>query len=345
MYRAGGRDARVGDVGHRLVRARRRRALRRHRGVAAGSARRATHAARRRSSCPTAATASSRSIGSRASGRSPPAASSSTASLRYHAFADRAARRAARHASRSRRRRDVRARRAPSCAAFDRVAPRRSSRASFLGTLREYQREGLGWLHFLRTFGLGGCLADDMGLGKTVQVLALLDARRGDAGQAGASVDRRRPAVARVQLDARGASASRRTSACSTTPAPGGSIETHRRRRRRPRDHDLRHAAARHARELADDPRSTTRFSTRRRRSRHAGSASAKAARLLARRPSARDDRHADREPHRGALEPIRVLESRNARRRRRRFARSRDSPARATRPADATCSPARCGR
>ena len=49
--------------------------------------------------------------------------------------------------------------------------------AGFHGTLRGYQREGLGWLHFLRDFGLGGCLADDMGLGKTVQVLALLAGR------------------------------------------------------------------------------------------------------------------------------------------------------------------------
>ncbi len=48
----------------------------------------------------------------------------------------------------------------------------------FGGTLRAYQREGLGWLDFLHRFGLGGCLADDMGLGKTVQVLALLDAVR-----------------------------------------------------------------------------------------------------------------------------------------------------------------------
>jgi superfamily II DNA or RNA helicase len=48
----------------------------------------------------------------------------------------------------------------------------------FIGTLREYQRDGLGWLHFLRRFQLGGCLADDMGLGKTVQVLALLESRR-----------------------------------------------------------------------------------------------------------------------------------------------------------------------
>ncbi|MGE3808273.1 MAG: DEAD/DEAH box helicase, partial [Gemmataceae bacterium] len=50
--------------------------------------------------------------------------------------------------------------------------------AEFTGTLRGYQREGLGWMRFLHDFGFGGCLADDMGLGKTVQVLALLEARR-----------------------------------------------------------------------------------------------------------------------------------------------------------------------
>ncbi|HEY1068610.1 MAG TPA: DEAD/DEAH box helicase, partial [Pirellulales bacterium] len=44
----------------------------------------------------------------------------------------------------------------------------------FKGTLRSYQRDGLGWLHFLDEFGFGGCLADDMGLGKTIQVLARL---------------------------------------------------------------------------------------------------------------------------------------------------------------------------
>jgi superfamily II DNA or RNA helicase len=48
----------------------------------------------------------------------------------------------------------------------------------FRGLLRPYQREGLGWLHFLQQFGFGGCLADDMGLGKTVQVLALMEERR-----------------------------------------------------------------------------------------------------------------------------------------------------------------------
>ena len=44
----------------------------------------------------------------------------------------------------------------------------------FHGSLRTYQREGLGWLRFLEEFQFGGCLADDMGLGKTVQVLATL---------------------------------------------------------------------------------------------------------------------------------------------------------------------------
>jgi len=60
---------------------------------------------------------------------------------------------------------------------FNGIAPRREPRG-FHGELRHYQREGLGWLHFLRDFGFGGCLADDMGLGKTVQVLALLQSRR-----------------------------------------------------------------------------------------------------------------------------------------------------------------------
>jgi len=48
----------------------------------------------------------------------------------------------------------------------------------FVGQLRDYQREGLGWMEFLRRFSFGGCLADDMGVGKTAQVLALLESRR-----------------------------------------------------------------------------------------------------------------------------------------------------------------------
>ncbi len=40
--------------------------------------------------------------------------------------------------------------------------------------LRDYQRQGLDWLQFLREFEFNGILADDMGLGKTVQTLAHL---------------------------------------------------------------------------------------------------------------------------------------------------------------------------
>jgi hypothetical protein len=42
--------------------------------------------------------------------------------------------------------------------------------------LRTYQKEGVGWLLFLRNHGFGGILADEMGLGKTAQVLAHLRA-------------------------------------------------------------------------------------------------------------------------------------------------------------------------
>lgn len=44
----------------------------------------------------------------------------------------------------------------------------------FKGMLRDYQKDGLGWLIYLQTIQAGGCLADDMGLGKTVQALAVL---------------------------------------------------------------------------------------------------------------------------------------------------------------------------
>jgi superfamily II DNA or RNA helicase len=50
----------------------------------------------------------------------------------------------------------------------------------FVGQLRDYQREGVGWMEFLREFGFGGCLADDMGVGKTAQVLAVLELRRAE---------------------------------------------------------------------------------------------------------------------------------------------------------------------
>src|ERR1700752_230473 len=60
---------------------------------------------------------------------------------------------------------------------FEGIRPIKEPRG-FVGQLRDYQREGLGWFDFLQRFKFGGCLADDMGLGKTVQVLALLESRR-----------------------------------------------------------------------------------------------------------------------------------------------------------------------
>lgn len=46
--------------------------------------------------------------------------------------------------------------------------------AGLRAELRSYQREGFGWLAFLRRYGMGAVLADDMGLGKTVQLIAYL---------------------------------------------------------------------------------------------------------------------------------------------------------------------------
>lgn len=60
---------------------------------------------------------------------------------------------------------------------FDRVKTAKAPTA-FKGTLRNYQKEGLSWLGFLKEFESGGILADDMGLGKTIQVLAFLLSRK-----------------------------------------------------------------------------------------------------------------------------------------------------------------------
>jgi len=51
---------------------------------------------------------------------------------------------------------------------------------SLCGSLREYQRRGVGWLRYLESLGLNPCLADDMGLGKSVQVIARLLGERNE---------------------------------------------------------------------------------------------------------------------------------------------------------------------
>src|SRR2546421_1761562 len=50
------------------------------------------------------------------------------------------------------------------------------------GTLRDYQKRGVGWLQYLENLGLNPCLADDMGLGKTLEVIARLLKEREEAG-------------------------------------------------------------------------------------------------------------------------------------------------------------------
>ena len=60
--------------------------------------------------------------------------------------------------------------------------------------LRPYQKQGVAWLHFLRTNGFGGILADEMGLGKTLQTLAFLKTLRANsAAQTSPPVTGRRP--------------------------------------------------------------------------------------------------------------------------------------------------------
>jgi superfamily II DNA or RNA helicase len=55
-------------------------------------------------------------------------------------------------------------------------------------TLRDYQRRGLDFLDYLRSFKFGGILADEMGLGKTLQVIAQLLHRKEVDGAAPALV-------------------------------------------------------------------------------------------------------------------------------------------------------------
>ncbi len=74
-----------------------------------------------------------------------------------------------------------------SLASFSGVKPASAPR-SFRGSLRDYQRYAQGWFAALRELGFSGCLADDMGLGKTVQVLAMLERRRGERPAPGPSL-------------------------------------------------------------------------------------------------------------------------------------------------------------
>lgn len=56
---------------------------------------------------------------------------------------------------------------------FERIEPR-DLPTGFQGVLRPYQKAAFDWMHFLRSYNFGGCLADDMGMGKSVVTLAFL---------------------------------------------------------------------------------------------------------------------------------------------------------------------------
>jgi len=62
--------------------------------------------------------------------------------------------------------------------------PRIEPPAVLANVLRDYQRRGLDFLDYLRSFKFGGILADDMGVGKTVQVIAQLLHRKEHEGPA-----------------------------------------------------------------------------------------------------------------------------------------------------------------
>ena len=64
---------------------------------------------------------------------------------------------------------------APLIDGFDGI-PRAPLPPDLRATLRDYQTRGVDWLAFLRGAGLGGVLADDMGLGKTLQTICALPA-------------------------------------------------------------------------------------------------------------------------------------------------------------------------
>jgi non-specific serine/threonine protein kinase len=61
---------------------------------------------------------------------------------------------------------------------FFKIAPQKIP-TTIKAELRNYQKEGVSWLCFLRKYHFGGILADDMGLGKTLQALTFFEIIRG----------------------------------------------------------------------------------------------------------------------------------------------------------------------
>ena len=225
-----------------------------------------------------------------------------------------AARCAAGRPARSQLRRDLRPR-ARGVAAVSRGGALPSSRQVSWASLRDYQREGLGWMEFLRRFSFGGCLADDMGVGKTAQVLALLETRRAKraAGETAGPVAGGGAQVAGLQLEA-GGGALHAPAARARPHRPGARPQRLRRIRRGA--HHLRHAAPRR--------RAPQGHRVRLRRARRSPGHQEREHRIgQGRPPAAREspsgaERHARGEPPGRAVVPVRVSQSRHAGRRQR---------------------------
>ena len=310
-FRAASGHASGCQLRHRLVRAARRGGLRRG---ARGAARTADGAAPRRNDGAAGRwqlRAAAGGMAGKACNCSPAWASREGDHYALPAESGGAARRAAGRAAGGQRRRGLRARPASNCASSTALRAAEQP-AGFAGQLRDYQREGLGWLQFLRRFGFGGCLADDMGLGKTVQVLALLEARRAASmatrRRRPAAVAGRRAAVADLQLAAGGGAL--HAAAAGARSHRRGRATTSDFERLRPDPDHLRHAAARHRCTLKeiefdyvilDEAQAIKNAQTK----------SAKAARLLHGRAPPGAERHAGRKPPRRTVEPVRVPQSR----------------------------------
>ena len=168
-----------------------------------------------------------------------------------------------------------------------------------------------------RELGLGACLADDMGLGKTIQVLALLLVSRARAPQRCRTLLvvpasllanwTRELARFAPGLRVRRRASVRDVARASSRTRPNA-------RRRRPRDHDLRHAAAR---AVADaDARGTSSSLDEAQAIKNPGAKQTRAVKALDARARDRAHRHAGREPARRSVVDLRLREPGPARHR-----------------------------
>ena len=164
-----------------------------------------------------------------------------------------------------------------------RATRRRASTASCAPT----SATGSAGCDFLERFGFGGCLADDMGLGKTVQVLALLESRR--AAQPRDERPARRSSSCRDRSSSTGRRRRARFTPAAARARPHRRAAAHARRehvrRLRPGAHHLRHAAPRRRR-CSKDVAFDYVILDEAQAIKNADDRAAKAARLLRGRPS-----------------------------------------------------------